>query len=217
MRRGLPRPVLGSRIRVANVAAYINKHCRRAQRAALSATTTPGESRNPDPWYRSGGHLSHPNATGGARSWLVGTSIGGDRSDSQADSVSSILVTRTSPEGPGQDLSPEPRPRSILGRFRAAVPLASGHQDPCRRHHRRPGRLGLDVGVDGARNPLVRTARLVLVDQRRAFAVMSHPRHQVLQARAAGPGNCGHIRSRRDRKPATGALRCPEASGPSIN
>jgi len=40
--------------------------------------------------------------TGGARSWLVGGPSGVDRSDSQADSASSILVTRSHRECPGQ-------------------------------------------------------------------------------------------------------------------
>src|SRR5215475_13315681 len=45
--------------------------------------------------------------------------------------------------------------------------------------------LGLDVEVDHIRDPLVSAARRMLVDQRGAFAVVPHPRHQVLEARAA--------------------------------
>jgi hypothetical protein len=45
---------------------------------------------------------------------------------------------------------------------------------------------GLDVGVDGARNSQVSPTGLVLIDDRGALAVVAHPRHQILQARAAG-------------------------------
>ena len=48
--------------------------------------------------------------------------------------------------------------------------------------------LGLDMRVDRVRDRLVRAARLMLVDQRRALAVVTHPRHQVSQVRAAGRG-----------------------------
>ena len=46
--------------------------------------------------------------------------------------------------------------------------------------------LGLDVGVDGARDGLVRAARFVLVDHGRSLAVVPHPGHEVPQPRAAG-------------------------------
>ena len=85
-----------------------------------------------------------------------------------------------SDESPGQDTSPEPGPASFLGRFpgRRAISV----QLACRDEG--PGGavvivalalLGLDVSVDRARDPLVRAARLVLVDQCRALAVVSHP------------------------------------------
>jgi hypothetical protein len=48
------------------------------------------------------------------------------------------------------------------------------------------GLLGLDVGVDRPRDRLVRAARFVLVDHGRSFAVVTHPRHEIPQARAAG-------------------------------
>jgi hypothetical protein len=48
--------------------------------------------------------------------------------------------------------------------------------------------LGLDVRVDRVRDRLIRTARFMLVDPRRALAVVTHPSHQVPQARAAGRG-----------------------------
>jgi hypothetical protein len=41
------------------------------------------------------------------------------------------------------------------------------------------GLLGLDVSVDGPGDPLVRPAHLVPVDQRRPFAVVAHPNHEV--------------------------------------
>jgi hypothetical protein len=46
--------------------------------------------------------------------------------------------------------------------------------------------LGLDVSVDRVRDRLVRAACSVLVDHGRPFAVVTHPRHQIPQARAAG-------------------------------
>ena len=66
--------------------------------------------------------------------------------------------------------------------------LASGDQ--------RPGRtivvivalvvaLGLDVEADHIGDPVISTARLMLIDQRGTFAVVPHPRHQVLRSRTA--------------------------------
>ena len=45
--------------------------------------------------------------------------------------------------------------------------------------------LGLDVEVDRVRDPLVSASCRVLVDQRGTFALVPHPRHQVLKSRAA--------------------------------
>jgi hypothetical protein len=45
---------------------------------------------------------------------------------------------------------------------------------------------GLDVGVDRARYDLVSPPRLVLVDDRSALAVMTHPGHQIPETGAAG-------------------------------
>jgi hypothetical protein len=45
---------------------------------------------------------------------------------------------------------------------------------------------GLDVGVDRARDGQVSPTGLVLIDDRGALAVVAHPGHQILQARAAG-------------------------------
>jgi hypothetical protein len=44
------------------------------------------------------------------------------------------------------------------------------------------------VSVDRARDDLVGPSCLVLVDDRSALAVVSHPRHQILQACPAGYG-----------------------------
>src|SRR6266851_7331391 len=46
--------------------------------------------------------------------------------------------------------------------------------------------LGLDVCVDGVGDRLVRAARLMLVDHGRSLAVVTHPRHEIPQARATG-------------------------------
>src|SRR5450755_4336896 len=46
------------------------------------------------------------------------------------------------------------------------------------------------MSVDRVRDRLVRASCLVLVDHGRAFAVVTHPRHQIPQARAAGRGEC---------------------------
>ena len=48
----------------------------------------------------------------------------------------------------------------------------------------------LDVSVDRARDDLVSPSCLVLVDDRSALAVVSHSRHQILQACPAG---CGEV------------------------
>ena len=48
--------------------------------------------------------------------------------------------------------------------------------------------LGFDMGVDVAGDDLVRAARLVLVDKRGPFAVVAHPRHEILDPRAASGG-----------------------------
>ena len=89
---------------------------------------------------------------------------------------------------------PEPGPCCFTGAaaFRAInVQLASGDE--------RPGRtvvivalvlaLSLDVEVDRIRDPLVSTARCMLVDQRSSLAVMPHPRHQGGACGAAGPAS----------------------------
>jgi putative transposase len=57
-----------------------------------------------------------------------------------------------------------------------------------------PRALCVDVGVDGLGDRGVGAARLVLVDQRGPLAVVAHPGHQVLDARAA----CRRERSVRD-------------------
>ena len=112
---------------------------------------------------------------------------GPDRSNSQADSAGSIPVTRstTKTQVRGSALRPDLAAAEQCFVLRdISVPLTSGHQ--------RPGRavtlalLGLDVEVDRIRDPLVSTACLVLVDQRGALTVVTHPRHQVLEPRAAG-------------------------------
>ena len=46
--------------------------------------------------------------------------------------------------------------------------------------------LGTDVGVYRVRDRGIGTARLVLVDHGGPFAVMTHPRHEVLETCAAG-------------------------------
>ena len=45
--------------------------------------------------------------------------------------------------------------------------------------------LGLDVEADRIRDPVISAARLMLIDQRGTFAVVPHPRHQVLKSRTA--------------------------------
>ena len=82
-----------------------------------------------------------------------------------------------------------PRPASQSSGLRGInVPLASWDA--------RPGQalivvtvplaLGIDVSVDRAGDSPVSTARLVQANHRRAFAVMSHTGHQILDACAAG-------------------------------
>jgi len=60
----------------------------------------------------------------------------GDRGLKPADGIPKLMVRvrfpppARSPEGSGQDVSPEPGPWSFLGRFRAAVPLSRAASRP---------------------------------------------------------------------------------------
>jgi hypothetical protein len=72
--------------------------------------------------------------------------------------------------------------------FRAInVPLACGDQDPSRAVVSLVvlAALGLDVGVDPARNGRIGAASLVLVDHGGTLAVVSHSGHEIFQP---GPG-----------------------------
>jgi len=92
-----------------------------------------------------------------------------------------ITLARSAPTGDISGLKAE-------GRRAISVQLASGDQ--------RPGRtsvvivalavaLGLDVEVDRIRDPLIGAARLMLIDQRGAFAVVPIPVVRSLKSRTA--------------------------------
>jgi hypothetical protein len=112
------------------------------------------------------------------------------RSYSQADSASSILVTRSSVKYQARTIFRrrllvrslfEPAVRAINVQLAAAA-KASGVGLAATSAGRM---LRLDVRVDRRGNQLVGTASPVLVDDRGPFAVVPHPGHQVPQPGAA--------------------------------
>jgi hypothetical protein len=93
--------------------------------------------------------------------------------NSQADSAGSIPVTRSSVKAQART-SVRIWALVVSGPLRVAVQLArllSGVRVAVVF-----GPLGLDVGVDGTRDPLVRTACSTLVEERRPFAVVAQLR-----------------------------------------
>jgi hypothetical protein len=110
-----------------------------------------------------------------------------NRTDSQADSAGSIPVTRSTTKaqvsGPSLNLDLVACIAVVTSRA-ISVQLARRNDRP-RRAVVALAALGFDVSVDRTGDDPVSAACLMLVDHRRAFAVVTHPRHQVPQRGAA--------------------------------